>query len=123
MKNKAIADKHLIEKILNKEITSLRNNKKDLVAHFRSVEEELRYELKTKTLLVSKLEDEIDFSNKYIEGFDAQAKRLDIMPKSLGVRKRSYSTKMHLSVSFLRWRQAWKNMSRRTSENECFDGG
>ena len=74
MKNKAIADKHLIEKILNKEITSLRNNKKDLVAHFRSVEEELRYELKTKTLLVSKLEDEIDFSNKYIEGFDHTSK-------------------------------------------------
>ena len=70
MKNKAIADKHLIENMLNKETSSLRKNKKDLVAHFRSVEDELRYELKTKTLLVSKLEDEIDFSNKYIEGFD-----------------------------------------------------
>ena len=75
MKNKAIADKHLIENMLNKEISSLRKNKKDLVAHFRSIEDELRYELKTKTLLVSKLEDEIDFSNKYIEGFDHTQKK------------------------------------------------
>ena len=79
MKNKAIADKHLIEKILNKEITSLRNNKKDLVAHFRSVEEELRYELKTKTLLVSKLKMKLISQTNTLRVLITQAKRLDIM--------------------------------------------
>ena len=66
MKNKTVADKHLVENMLNKQIDAIKKNKREIMEHYQTSEKQLKFELKSKSLEVTKLQDEIDVSNQYL---------------------------------------------------------